>query len=733
MLLRRLLIISQWNYPAGGGEAFLHDSALWLPQTEWEVFWISFQKFDCSPNKKFEMNCDHRGITMLLLPSIDLLEGFIRLLKPDIIHHQGNMRMEILTIAECCRIPLITGFHFWTDAIILHNNGDNNVSNRNIRQNIDKHGVSENLEKIVQKSAGIYTCSEFIRDVVTEVSGYYISDVIFPIPELPTFKQRPFKERHYITLINIHPLKGGNMLLQLLSQLDYPFLIVESEPIKDDFRQQIYNALADRPDCLLLGYQQNMLDIYSKTRILLIPSEVDETFCRVCIEGMMTKTAIITTGNGNIRNLVGVDYPFICSTNAVSDWINAIKLLYGNAKRNNEVAKMLYNRYIANFNIQTEKNKFINLIHKSIANYSNNCAIGILTTWCDQGLGIQCRNYANILCNEHRKQVVIFSFKPYIRKSAQDLQSNLDEWNGQFRVYYSQHTREEITEEEIREFVEKNRISRMIIPETCWFRIFEIAKLLRELNVITYAIPNIEIVRKDEMFKHKYFDYILANNRLCERIFTEHGFTNVVYLGYGTPPVNSNNKTANKQLKFLFIGGLNGFSRKQCLEVCRSFNNINQNASKLTITLMSDNIDERIYEYQNNPCINIIIKHLSYQEIQKLYQSHDIFIQVSKHEGLGLGFYDAIANGVPTLTLDTAPHNEIITDEIGWRIPCHYVPMKDNNDSFIESAFFSEQDLTNKMQEIINNGDMKTNVRDYCVKNYETFVGKMREIFCDLV
>ena len=68
---------------------------------------------------------------------------------------------------------------------------------------------------------------------------------------------------------------------------------------------------------------------------------------------------------------------------------------------------------------------------------------------------------------------------------------------------------------------------------------------------------------------------------------------------------------------------------------------------------------------------------------------------------MGLGFYEALHTGTPVITLDTAPHNEIIINGInGWTIPCYYKPMTDNNNGLIESAFFDPQILSNKIIEI---------------------------------
>jgi glycosyltransferase involved in cell wall biosynthesis len=95
---------------------------------------------------------------------------------------------------------------------------------------------------------------------------------------------------------------------------------------------------------------------------------------------------------------------------------------------------------------------------------------------------------------------------------------------------------------------------------------------------------------------------------------------------------------------------------------------------------------------------------LSYTDIIDLYNSHDISIQVSKHEGLGLGFYESLSMKIPVITLDTPPHNEIIQNDInGWIIPCHYKKMTDNKDALLESAYFNPCDLANKLLEIYEN------------------------------
>jgi glycosyltransferase involved in cell wall biosynthesis len=337
--------------------------------------------------------------------------------------------------------------------------------------------------------------------------------------------------------------------------------------------------------------------------------------------------------------------------------------------------------------------------------------IGIFTPWCDQGLGIQSRNYYNILKKSDLYRTFIFAVKPYNADSCQDLQKNKEEWIVP-DIYYSPNCREDVKDSELIKFVTENNIGKMLIPETCWNRIFEIGKLLKEHNVKVYAIPNIEIVRKDEICKHNVFYKILGNNYLCENIFKNHLSIPVEYIGYAyvTEGIKSKEKIFNDDniIKYLFIGGMNAFSRKNILLVCEGFvmayeknNNIRLTCSIQKNNLLEENIKKDIEKYFNHPAITIINNHLSHEDIINLYYTSHISIQVSKHEGLGLGFYEGISTGTPVLTLNTPPHNEIIIDnENGWVIDCYHKLMTDNKDPIFDSAYFYPNIFADKILEI---------------------------------
>ena len=168
------------------------------------------------------------------------------------------------------------------------------------------------------------------------------------------------------------------------------------------------------------------------------------------------------------------------------------------------------------------------------------------------------------------------------------------------------------------------------------------------------------------------------------------------------------NKTKEKVVKFLFIGGMNAFSRKHILKICEGFTQAYDKNKNIRLTctiqktnLLEENDKNKINTYFNNPGINIIQNHLTYSDIINLYHNHHVSIQVSKHEGLGLGFYESVATGTPVISLNTPPHNEIILDGInGWIIDSTEEPMVDNKDPIFNSASFDPSDLQKKILQI---------------------------------
>ena len=191
------------------------------------------------------------------------------------------------------------------------------------------------------------------------------------------------------------------------------------------------------------------------------------------------------------------------------------------------------------------------------------------------------------------------------------------------------------------------------------------------------------------------------------------------------PPATVTCKSRSTEpIKFLFIGGMNAFTRKQVVEVCEAFTRAydqlkdHKPNTQLIVTIQKFYNAEKLLRYTKHPAIKIINEHLSYKDIHKLYSEADVVIQVSKKEGLGLGFFESLSYGTPILTLDTAPHNEIVNDSInGWVCICKHEKMDDNPEALLEDAIVNVELLSEKIVEILTQYDIsniqRTTIQDY--------------------
>jgi glycosyltransferase involved in cell wall biosynthesis len=744
------VVASNWSYPFGGGEEFLYQTLQWALDLGMKCYWVCFSNAQNKPYEELLIEQSKYG-KIIKVPggfSKESLHNWLKILKPDLVHHQGHLRKDFYDVCKELRVEFLSGYHFWSGAIILNEE----TKNINILENSDKHQRDPEIDYLMDKKyCNLYTVTPFVSQCIEKVTGHSIDKHIYAsssynkckIPDMIVDKNK------YVSMVNIHKLKGGDTLLRMIKELkQIPFLAVRTEFKSDDLDQQIKEAIEERnrlPDaakCLFLERVSDPKIIYGQTRILLASSLVDETFCRVVNESMMNGIPVITTGQGNIKYLVGDSCPII-DINDYDKWVETVTEMYTNTDLLLEYSEKVNKQYKVYSEFKAKK-VFTERVCE-VVDKSKEMNVMLLTPWCDQGLGIQSRNYANILENS-RYKVHVFAMKPYNGNSCLEMQKNPAEWLID-NIYYSPNCREQIKDAELIQFVNQYNIGKCLLPETCFDRVFQMAQLFESIDVKCYAIPNIEIVRKDEVFKHRYFHKILCNNHLCHDIFSKHGINNLKYIGYAIcqddqicmkPKQLENDED---ELKFLFIGGMNAINRKNLLLILEAFDIASRKVDNisLTCTIQMFNLNEKedkdkIQSYMNHPKINIIQDHLKYSDIIDLYYSHHVSVQVSKHEGLGLGFYEAINTGTPIITLNTPPHNEIVLNNVnGWVIDCYYKPMKDNKDPLFESAYFEPIKLADLFAQLGGNLDIYRNILSSLMMDYmkRIHISKFRTEFLE--
>lgn len=673
---------------------------------------------------------------------------WLRMLRPSVVHYQGALRTEIERAVHTLGLASLSGFHFWHGMIEL----DERRGNVRIVDKAAHHRIYDPYLHTERRSDVVYCPSAFFREAIEAVCGKKHArhlDIVSPMSDEHEISTLDRNDGHapealfpgdsieqwprgYVTIVNIHESKGGRLFLHLIKTLPptIGLLGVRTDVHETALDRQIDAALRDAPSAFICGRVSDIRRIYSRTALLLQPSECDETFCRVLVEAHCNALPTLSSDYGNLpylhfskeareRCVVGTtdERPVADMSIAYYDmWRERIEREWSCLHdENDQSLGALCRRNFEDMKRALDVDgSFRRVMAKaSAAHEERSKRIALLTPWCDQGLGIQTRNYARVL-RKNGYKVFVFSFMPYTgaREQADPSEWQLDGVD----VYYSPNHRESVVREELMAFVVRTRVSRAIIAETCWHRVFSMMSELRSLGVRTFAVPNVEIVRTDEIEKHRVFDTILLNNRSCERLFRNHGFpmSKTAYVGYSIEPGSDDNVGAaldaagskpplcdahgRRVLKLLVLGGRNAVSRKYVHVLIDAFLSAVPAGTPMRLVATSQlecaeltALMPRIRERHGDD-VQLLIGNLTSSRIDELYSECDIVLQVSKHEGLGIGFFEAQRYNKPIITLDIEPHNECAPADVAWHLqPDAMIANPENNSCGVLSAVLSSK------------------------------------------
>ena len=732
-----ICLICESSYPGGGGEEFMYDLSVFLTEQNYNVFWINYHdwgkpfhnKYIVNYNKYYtEIRLNNRKIESL--DNYDVLNQILKNYHINYILHQGSGHKLVCDLGNKLNIPTITFWCFWEEML----NIDWNIGLIDIQKNLNAHNINKDFKYIVDNIDHFYFASDFVKKIAEEKYKLIFNDDnvfntlsigkrIIKNSEIDSF------ESIYITLLDCHTLKGGELLSKLIiKNPTVNFLAVKTED-EEGGPNLIKKAFlkVNNKNNMLIGRVNNVSELYNKTKILLCPTRLDETFCRVVYEAFRNKIPVIFSKCGNLGT---INNNLLCME---SEDVNLYTI---------EIHKLINDRQYYN-NIITKQYKYYNdvmqkysysKIERRLVEIENrkNKRIGIFTPWCDQGLGIQSRIYKHLLENMGY-EIFIFSTKPYVHTNKNSLLSDKNEWEVN-NIYRSPNRRLEIRFLELDKFVSNYKIRKMIIPEIQYDLIFKMANYLKnEYNISSYAIPNVECIRNIELNKFDVFEKVLTNNKMTYNILKDRGIKNTNFIGfhYTIPPqikINEINKDkrVDETIQILHLSGLNGIFRKRTDKIVNIFEKLHKDGIKFKLNIcIQGNFDKKVYNIFNKPFINLIYDHITYSDILNIYNKNHISIQFSKHEGLGLGFYESCYMNTPVMTLDAPPHNEVISHKNnGWLLSCTLKEdeKQENPYSIIKQTQIDENILYNEIKEILKNKDeinrIIENTKSFTEKNH---------------
>jgi len=692
------LIPTHLGYPMGGGESFLYQTCRILSEMGIKCVWASFldpkSGWYAAPSRTwtpYYLDVRYAGGC-----SKEAIQFAVDEFRPDLIHAQGGTSDAAMEIAEQNRLTTLIGYHFWNGLVELGASG-----NQHILDHLDQHMLRVGAppqSRLIHK----YVASEFMQEVYERLGGKEKLQVIHPISDAAQFLAPRDGIGEYVLQVNVCRLKGGDIFRDCVKALGerIPFLGVRSEPGDNDYYDALQADVDAQPLSRIVSYG-NVRDFYRGARIVIVPTLVDETFCRVAFEAAMNGIPVLCTANGYLPSMLGETGVFLPETSDA--WIDYIGELYHDEERLRRLGETQRARLTAMFG--SDFSGFIDSA-MGLVDRAATRNIGIFTVWGDLGLGNLSHVHAKLL-RAAGYLVHIFSFQPYgsIGKGLVR-QQNPEDWSvprNADSVYYSFNHREEVTAYELSQFILANNIHTLLVPEVCWQPNWERLLAIKVSKLKICTIPMIEIVIRDEIPNHNRLTSTLFCTRLSEHALTAHGVYNGEFLGFGIGrPLPAERLQAKRErlagrakIRFLHIAGHNPRTRKNTPQVMEAFSKALALRDDIELTVTSMDPLASYYPYELPAGITVIDRSLGRDEILALYEAHDVSIQVSSHEGLGLGFFESISCGTPVVSLNAPPHNEIVLEgETGWLIPAQPMAMPDNDRSIVSAWRFDTFALT---------------------------------------
>ena len=165
---------------------------------------------------------------------------------------------------------------------------------------------SERRTKLIATAAHIVSCGQFVHDYVLRWSGMESTIYHFPAYGSGAFQEFGCFDRGYVTLINPSLGKGLDIFLALARLLPaIQFACVPTWGTTKQDRARL-TALAN---ITMLKASENIDDIFSETRVLLLPSLWPEGFPLTSVEAMLRGIPVLGSNVGGVPEAkLGTDF-----------------------------------------------------------------------------------------------------------------------------------------------------------------------------------------------------------------------------------------------------------------------------------------------------------------------------------------------------------------------------------------------------------------------------------------
>jgi len=321
--------------------------------------------------------------------------------------------------------------------------------------------------------------------------------------------------------------------------------------------------------------------------------------------------------------------------------------------------------------------------------------IGFISTWFERGAAYVTKAYIDLLKDKHNTFV-------YARGGEYFASDDLY-WNQYNVTWGKKLSGTNVDKNHFYKWVNENKIDVLFFNEQHEFDILlNLKKDFPLLKIGAY----IDYYKENTIELFDVYDFLICNTKRHAFAFRNH--KQMFYVPWGTDIVtfNPENKkpfrnTSNTTNKISFFHSAGMSNRKGTDLLIEAFikGELYKKSNLIIHTQCNlDNIMEHYPEDIEKYNIEIINKTVS---APGLYHLGDVYVYPTKLEGLGLTLFEALSSGLPVITTDSAPMNEIINESnkngklinVNYsysRKDAYYWPMSvsDVNDLIIKMKFY---------------------------------------------
>ncbi len=155
-----------------------------------------------------------------------------------------------------------------------------------------------------------------------------IDSTVIP-PLIDPDRYRTTTTREFVTFINPDPKKGLAKALEIAAACPtIPFLFVESWTLNDDRLTDLTGRLEALPNVSFQRRVDDMRKVFSRTRILLAPSQWEEAWGRVASEAHCSGIPVLGSSRGGLPEAIGPGGIVLDYDAPVATWSSALHRLW---------------------------------------------------------------------------------------------------------------------------------------------------------------------------------------------------------------------------------------------------------------------------------------------------------------------------------------------------------------------------------------------------------------------